>query len=174
MMDRYLESLFEWGLEEDDEERTLKALPYVIDWFERTRVAIADDESMASKNGSCLQSFSSQRLCHFCLCQPHIVMGMIRSGRGNWWINDTLGRLDRLQTPNTSGHCGQGLLSIRSGDINSNLVTDLQRWRMDVPIQSVPVSPPPMTITSFPAAVMNFSLSQLDSNFPSFVKRSFF
>ena len=37
-----VEPLFEWGLEEDDEERTLKALPYLIDWFERTRVAVAD------------------------------------------------------------------------------------------------------------------------------------
>ena len=36
-----VESLFEWDAEG---EQTLKALPYVIDWFERTRVAIADDD----------------------------------------------------------------------------------------------------------------------------------
>ena len=30
--------LFEWGAEEDGE-RTLKALPYVVNWFERARVA---------------------------------------------------------------------------------------------------------------------------------------
>ena len=35
-----VESLFEWDAEG---EQTLKALPYVINWFERTKVAIADD-----------------------------------------------------------------------------------------------------------------------------------
>ncbi len=30
----------------------------------------------------------------------------------------------------------------------------LQPWRIDVPTQSVPVSPPPMTITSLPLAEM--------------------
>ena len=38
-----VEPLFEWGLEEDDEERNLKALPYVIGWFDRAGVAVADD-----------------------------------------------------------------------------------------------------------------------------------
>ena len=38
-----VEPLFEWGLEDDDEERNLKALPHVINWFERTKVAVADD-----------------------------------------------------------------------------------------------------------------------------------
>ena len=35
-----VESLFEWDVEG---EQTLKALPYVIDWSERTKVAVADD-----------------------------------------------------------------------------------------------------------------------------------
>jgi Ran GTPase-activating protein (RanGAP) involved in mRNA processing and transport len=39
-----MESLFEWGFEEDDEERTLKALPYVINWFEKVEEAMADDD----------------------------------------------------------------------------------------------------------------------------------
>ena len=39
-----VEPLFEWGLEEDDEERNLKALPYVMNWFERARVAVADED----------------------------------------------------------------------------------------------------------------------------------
>ena len=36
-----LESLFEWDAEE---EQTLKALPYVMNWFERARVAVADED----------------------------------------------------------------------------------------------------------------------------------
>lgn len=36
--------LFEWGAEEDGE-RTLKALPYVINWFDRARVAVVDEYS---------------------------------------------------------------------------------------------------------------------------------
>ena len=39
-----LEPLFEWGLEEDDEERNLKALPYVVDWFEKAKVAVAEGD----------------------------------------------------------------------------------------------------------------------------------
>ena len=35
-----VESLFEWDAEG---EQTLKALPHVINWFERTKVAVADD-----------------------------------------------------------------------------------------------------------------------------------
>ena len=34
--------------------------------------------------------------------------------------------------------------------ITSKLTTLLHLWRTDVPIQSVPVSPPPITITSLP------------------------
>mmetsp|Transcript_7761 Transcript_7761/g.16107 ORF Transcript_7761/g.16107 Transcript_7761/m.16107 type:complete len:252 (-) Transcript_7761:390-1145(-) len=41
-------------------------------------------------------------------------------------------------------------------------------------MQSVPVSPPPMTITSFPSAVIQLSFSHCDSSFPSFVNKSFF
>eukprot|EP00966_Prymnesium_polylepis_P215920 4998751-Prymnesium_polylepis.1 len=36
----------------------------------------------------------------------------------------------------------------------SKLVRVSQRWRSDVPMQSVPVSPPPITITFLPAASM--------------------
>ena len=39
-----MEPLFEWGLEEDDEERTLKALPYIVDWFEKAKVAVAEED----------------------------------------------------------------------------------------------------------------------------------
>ena len=35
--------LFEWGMEEDCEQ-TLKALPYVVSWFGRAEVAVADEE----------------------------------------------------------------------------------------------------------------------------------
>ena len=33
--------LFEWGAEEG--EQNLKALPYVVNWFERARAAVAND-----------------------------------------------------------------------------------------------------------------------------------
>jgi len=35
--------LFEWGMEEDCEQ-TLNALPYVVNWFEKARVAVAEEE----------------------------------------------------------------------------------------------------------------------------------
>ena len=35
-----MESLFEWDAEG---EQTLKALPHIINWLERTKVAVADD-----------------------------------------------------------------------------------------------------------------------------------
>lgn len=34
---------FEWGMDEDDAP-TLKALPYVVDWFERAKAAISNDD----------------------------------------------------------------------------------------------------------------------------------
>mmetsp|Transcript_5273 Transcript_5273/g.15342 ORF Transcript_5273/g.15342 Transcript_5273/m.15342 type:complete len:251 (+) Transcript_5273:803-1555(+) len=58
--------------------------------------------------------------------------------------------------------------------MSSKFVTDLQRWRIEVPMQSVPVSPPPITITSFPSAVIQLSFSHWDSSFPSLVNSSFF
>ena len=45
-----MEQLFEWG---SDGERSLKALPYVIDWFERAEKAVDhDDESVVSSDDS--------------------------------------------------------------------------------------------------------------------------
>ena len=44
-----MEPLFEWNVEGEGE-RDLKALPYVIAWFERAREAIADDEEGGSYN----------------------------------------------------------------------------------------------------------------------------
>lgn len=55
------------------------------------------------------------------------------------------------------GHWGQGLsLPRATGGLGSSskFVTDLAPCRMDVPMQSFPVSPPPMTITSLPLAFM--------------------
>jgi len=37
-----MEPLFEWGVEEDGEQN-LKALPYVVDWFERAKETVAGD-----------------------------------------------------------------------------------------------------------------------------------
>ena len=36
-----MEPLFEWDA---DGEQSLKALPYVVDWFERAKVAVADED----------------------------------------------------------------------------------------------------------------------------------
>ena len=44
-----MEPLFEWDMEGDGE-RNLKALPYVIAWFERAEGAIAEDEDEESYN----------------------------------------------------------------------------------------------------------------------------
>ena len=53
------------------------------------------------------------------------------------------------------GQCGQlsALFSITGGcGMISNCVTLFAPWRNDVPMQSDPVSPPPMTMTCLPAA----------------------
>jgi hypothetical protein len=65
----------------------------------------------------------------------------------------TVDNRDSIQTHR--GHWGQGLSRARDAGgcgSNSKLVTDLAPCRMAVPIQSFPVSPPPMTITSLPFA----------------------
>ena len=38
-----MEPFFEWNMEGDERERNLKALPYIIDWFERAGHAVAED-----------------------------------------------------------------------------------------------------------------------------------
>ena len=38
-----MEPLFEWNMEGEDE-RNLKALPYIISWFEKAEEAVAGDE----------------------------------------------------------------------------------------------------------------------------------
>ena len=68
-----------------------------------------------------------------------------------------LQRLLRDRSPLRFGHVGQGLLGSRlSGGLgNSSKFTKLlQPCRKDVPMQSVPVSPPPITITSLSFAEM--------------------
>ena len=40
-----MQPFFKWGMEVD-EEPTLKALPYVVDWFERAQVAISNDDGL--------------------------------------------------------------------------------------------------------------------------------
>ena len=42
-----MEPLFEWDAEGEGEQ-TLKALPFVIDWFERAKVAVADEDDSSS------------------------------------------------------------------------------------------------------------------------------
>ena len=43
-----MEPLFEWDA---DGEQTLKALPYVIDWFKRAKEAVADEDMLADNEG---------------------------------------------------------------------------------------------------------------------------
>ncbi len=53
------------------------------------------------------------------------------------------------------GHCGQGLFLARvAGGLSSSsrLTMEVAPWRSEVAMQSVPVSPPPMTTTFLPAA----------------------
>ena len=55
------------------------------------------------------------------------------------------------------GHCGQGLFEPRSAGglgMISKFTSERQPWRSDVPMQSVPVSPPPMTMTLRSFALM--------------------
>ena len=61
------------------------------------------------------------------------------------------------ETRNFSGQCGQEspLFSFSGGiGMISSWVTDLAPCRNDVPMQSLPVSPPPMTMTCLPSAVI--------------------
>mmetsp|Transcript_18873 Transcript_18873/g.47876 ORF Transcript_18873/g.47876 Transcript_18873/m.47876 type:complete len:327 (-) Transcript_18873:5192-6172(-) len=65
------------------------------------------------------------------------------------------------------GHCGQGLPAARpAGGLSSSsrLTMDVAPWRSEVPMQSVPVSPPPITTTFLPAALMNLPSASLESN----------
>mmetsp|Transcript_8201 Transcript_8201/g.19982 ORF Transcript_8201/g.19982 Transcript_8201/m.19982 type:complete len:290 (-) Transcript_8201:1280-2149(-) len=53
------------------------------------------------------------------------------------------------------GHCGQGLSLARlSGGCGSSskFTTEVAPWRIEVPMQSLPVSPPPITTTFLPLA----------------------
>ena len=57
------------------------------------------------------------------------------------------------------GHTS-GLFSWSGGiGISSNCVTLFAPWRLLVPTQSLPVSPPPMTMTSLPSARICVSIS---------------
>src|SRR5262249_62002044 len=60
-----------------------------------------------------------------------------------------------------SGQCGQvrALFSFSGGcDRISSCVTETAPWRNDVPMQSEPVSPPPITTTCLPSARIGFTL----------------
>jgi len=54
----------------------------------------------------------------------------------------------------TCGHGLPGALVCGGSGRSSRFTTPLQPWRIDVPMQSVPVSPPPMTTTFLPFADM--------------------
>src|SRR4030067_2487605 len=60
-----------------------------------------------------------------------------------------------LEVRSLFGQCGQvsGLFSLFGGlGHSSNWVTEAAPWRIDVPTQSEPVSPPPITMTCLPLA----------------------
>ena len=55
-----MEPLFEWGMEEEGE-RNLKALPYVVDWFEKAKIAVAEEDEthhIAEKKLSAIFQFA--------------------------------------------------------------------------------------------------------------------
>ena len=64
----HMEPLFEWGANEDGEQ-TLKALPHVVDWFERAKEfqVMVTEKIIMLRRDSYQQSFNLQRLGHCCL-----------------------------------------------------------------------------------------------------------
>ena len=71
---------------------------------------------------------------------------------------------DRNRSCRIFGHSGQGLFGspcFRRLRHHLKLNRRIsQPWRIEVPTQSFPVSPPPMTMTRFPLAEINFSVGQ--------------
>ena len=77
--------------------------------------------------------------------KPFVAMAKSRSQPSSW----------ELETRSFIGQVGHVIaLSSRSGGrgMSSKLVTDAAPWRMEVPMQSEPVSPPPRTTTCLPVA----------------------
>ncbi|GIL79138.1 hypothetical protein Vretifemale_8522 [Volvox reticuliferus] len=68
------------------------------------------------------------------------------------------------------GHCGQGLfLALVAGGLSSSskLTMEVAPWRREVAMQSVPVSPPPITTTFLPAALMYLRVKRVMENIES-------
>jgi len=55
-----MEPLFKWNLEGEGE-RDVKALPYVLAWFERAVQAVADDEEREAYKQCLLYIYQQQR-----------------------------------------------------------------------------------------------------------------
>ena len=67
-------------------------------------------------------------------------------------------QLDEVRSFNgQSGHVSNLFSFIGGCGSNSKLITDTAPWRIEVPMQSDPVSPPPMTITRLPLARIGFT-----------------
>ena len=74
-----MEPLFEWNMEGDGE-RDLKALPYIISWFERAKEAIAGDE----RGGSCsIDAKKLSAIYQFARAMPLLFMPASNNIKGN-------------------------------------------------------------------------------------------
>ena len=74
-----IEPMFEWGMEEDDE-RNLKALPYVIDWFGRAKEAVAYEENENSDEDE-IYNVAERKLSatfQFAKAMPLLLEGIAR------------------------------------------------------------------------------------------------
>jgi len=77
-----------------------------------------------------------------------------------------------LEVLSVIGHSGHGFkVGLRLGGFgsNSNWVMKAAPCLLDVPIQSLPVSPPPMTSTCFPGAFMWFLDSKSIPDLPAVI-----
>ena len=132
------------------ERRLVNALKHV-EGVGKVKVMItvnSSKEAVVNKDSPYEQSSSEkEKIMTIDHCQNEgYIVGRFAGGIcGNFFVQDI-------------GNTGKG-----SGII-SNCVTLLAPRRMEVPTQSLPVSPPPMTTTCFPFGLIYFLSSRLESN----------
>ena len=98
-----MEPLFEWDA---DGEQSLKALPYVIDWFKRAKEAVADEDMLADNEDEddedddydyCVDERKLSAIFQFAKAMPLFFEGIARYGR-----NES-GRSDNNKRKRTEG-----------------------------------------------------------------------
>ena len=70
-----MEPMFEWNMEEG-EERNLKALPYVIAWFEKAKVAVAEEED-AEQECDRIEDRMLSAIFQFAKAMPLLFEGVV-------------------------------------------------------------------------------------------------